>query len=448
MYKHLLYRNYRSYSGLVFRLGHRVTKVGWLVFSGVIVSALLGLDTNLSLAYQTSTLLFVILFVSVIATFFAGARLVAQRNLPKFGAVGETLRYDIVIQNVGRKIQRGLTITERMPDPRPTLEQFSNTPEPGEEKRNWYDRSQGWYRWQYLITKNQFALTKEQPLPPLAPKNAIRVPAEIVPTRRGILRLDSLNAYVPDPFGLFRSTESIPTKDSIVILPKRYNIPAIELSGITKYQQGGVSMASAIGESEEFVALREYRSGDPLRHIHWRSFAKIGKPIVKEFQDEFFVRHALILDTFNATVNSDCFEEAVSVAASFAYTIQTQDSLLDLMFVGPEAYCFTAGRGVGQTEQMLEILAAVQPCADKPFKILEELVLEHVGSVSGCICVFLAWDEARQNFVEQLKILGVPVLVLVVSERDAKLPLGPMADKPEAFKILPLGKVQEELAKL
>ena len=57
-------------------------------------------------------------------------------------------------------------------------------------------------------------------------------------------------------------------------------------------------MASSVGESEEFVSLRDYRRGDPMRHIHWKSWAKTGKPIVKEFQDEFFVRHALILDTF------------------------------------------------------------------------------------------------------------------------------------------------------
>jgi uncharacterized protein (DUF58 family) len=57
-------------------------------------------------------------------------------------------------------------------------------------------------------------------------------------------------------------------------------------------------MASNIGQSEEFVSLREYRRGDPPRHIHWRSWAKAGKPIVKEFEDEFFVRHALVLDTF------------------------------------------------------------------------------------------------------------------------------------------------------
>jgi len=86
----------------------------------------------------------------------------------------------------------------------------------------------------------------------------------------------------------------------------------------------GVALASNVGQSEEFVSLRDYRRGDPLRHIHWRSWAKAGKPVVKEFEDEFFVRHALVLDTFIDDPHSELFEEAVSVAASFASTVLTQ----------------------------------------------------------------------------------------------------------------------------
>ena len=107
--------------------------------------------------------------------------------------------------------------------------------------------------------------------------------------------------------------------------------------------------------------------------------------------------------------SSELFEEAVSVAASFACTLLTQESLLDLLFVGPQSYCFTAGRGVAHADQMLEILASVQACADQPFRALEHLVLNHVGVVSGCICVLVAWDEPRRSFVEKLRALGLPV---------------------------------------
>ena len=120
--------------------------------------------------------------------------------------------------------------------------------------------------------------------------------------------------------------------------------------------------------------------------------------IVKEYQNEFFVRHALILDTFQKAEYSEIFEEAVSIAASFAFSIQTQESLLDLMFVGTEAYCFTSGRGLAHADRMLEILASVRACLDKPFSTLPPLVTERASLLSGSICILLSWDEERKRF--------------------------------------------------
>jgi uncharacterized protein (DUF58 family) len=254
----------------------------------------------------------------------------------------------------------------------------------------------------------------------------------------------------PDPLGLFRALSGVSLPQTMLILPKRYPLPPIALPGVTKYQEGGVAFASNVGQSEEFVALRDYRRGDPLRHVHWRSWAKAGKPIVKEFEDEFFVRHALVLDTFIDDPRSELFEEAVSVAASFACTVLTQESLLDLLFIGPQAYRFTAGRGLAHTNQMLEILASVRACGDRPFRTLETLVLDHAAAVSGCICVLLAWDEARQNLVKKLNALNVPVRVLVITEpgRSPALDPGPMRNEPDRFHVLENGQIGQGLARL
>src|SRR5207302_10880458 len=233
-------------------------------------------------------------------------------------------------------------------------------------------------------------------VPTAAPREEVEVRLELIPLRRGLLRFNAVRLARPDPLGLLRALAKVPLPQTTLILPRRYRLPPVSFPGTLKYQDGGVALASRVGQSEEFVALRDYRHGDPLRHIHWRSWAKACKPVVKEFEDEFFVRHALVLDTFTAYPHSEIFEEAISVAASFACAIQTQESLLDLLFVGPQSYCFTAGRGLAHTDQMLEILASVQPCTEKLFSELEHLVLTHVKSVSGCICVLLAWDDGRQ----------------------------------------------------
>jgi uncharacterized protein (DUF58 family) len=290
---------------------------------------------------------------------------------------------------------------------------------------------------------------KEADIPLLPANGAGEVPMEILPLRRGILRFTGLTLARPDPLGLFRSFSRVASPQAVVVLPKRYTVPPLALPGAMRYQEGGVVLAANVGRSEEFVALRDYRHGDPLRHIHWRSWAKAGKPIVKEFEDEFFVRHALVLDTFDDEPNSEVLEEAVSVAASFACTVLTQESLLDLLFVGNRSYCFTAGRGLAHVDQMLEILAAVKNCGDRPFSALEELVLNHVAAVSGCICVLQRWDAARQDLVRKLRILDIPLLVLVVVRPGERRPdAGPLRDEPEIFHVLEIGRIGEQLGKL
>jgi len=222
------------------------------------------------------------------------------------------------------------------------------------------------------------------------------------------------------------------------------------MPGGRKHHSGGIALTTSVGESEEFVSLREYRPGDPLRKLHWKSWAKIGKPIVKEYQEEFFVRHVLILDTFVGANQAEAFEEAISLAASFACAVQTQESLLDLIFVGLEVYCFTAGRGLGQTDKILEVLADVQPCGTKPFDALFPTVMSKASFCSGCICIFVSWDEPRQKLVQLLRQLDIPVFVLVILQPDdTSIPdPGPLSDVADHFHVLRAGEIEMGLARI
>lgn len=348
------------------------------------------------------------------------------------------------IKNLTAKNQAGLTLLEDLADPRPAFEEWLAFELAESRRVRPFRRTQ-------RRRNNPFraANLKEGEIPPMPPKGETEARVEIFPLRRGILRFTGVTVARSDPLGLFRSFVKISAPETVLILPKRYPLPPVALPGALRYQEGGVALAANVGRSEEFVALREYRHGDPMRHIHWRSWAKTGKPIVKEFADEFFVRHALVLDTFDDEPNSEVLEEAVSVAASFACTILTQESLLDLLFVENKSYCFTAGRGLAHADQMLEILASVKNCADKKFETLEHLVFNHISAVSGGICIFQRWDDARKKFVKKLRALGVPLLVLVVTPPlKNKLDAGPLRDEPENFHVLEIGKIEEQLAKL
>lgn len=440
-----IYRLYRLSAWAWQWLGRHLTRAGVAALAGGLVAGFMGVDSENSVAYQVLGLVAGLLLTG--ALFSAGfrGRFAAERRLPRFGTAGQPLHYTVVVSNLTSKPQAGLMLLENLADHRPSFKEWQAM-QLAEQKRT------PSFRVIYRPITNPFkrVSVREARLDPVPPHRELAVLMELTPARRGVLRFDGLILARPDPLGLCRSIKKLPRRQSVLVLPKRYLLPPIAMPGTMKYQENGVALASNVGQSDEFVALRDYRRGDPLRHIHWRSWARSGKPVVKEFEDEFFVRHALVLDTFTDHPRSELLEEAVSVSASFACSLQTQESLLDLLFVGPESFCFTIGRGLAHADQMLEILAAVQPCSDRPFQSLEHLVLGRIKAVSGCICIFLAWDEPRRRFVEKLRALGVParVLVMAAAGQAAKVDAGPMADARENFQVLELGKVEEGLSKL
>src|SRR5439155_21722587 len=101
---------------------------------------------------------------------------------------------------------------------------------------------------------------------------------EITPLRRGHLRFKGVTIARLEPLGLVQGLKSIALPQSHLVLPKRYPMAEIRIAGTRKYQPGGVALASTVGDSEEFVSLRDYRAGDPMRRIHWKSFARGGRP--------------------------------------------------------------------------------------------------------------------------------------------------------------------------
>lgn len=439
------YRLYRFVSWIRYTVPRRFTLAGLLALIALAASGAVGADMDQTVAFQIFAFLLSLLLVSMLAAPFFRGRFVARRILPRFGSVGQPLAYHVVVRNATRRTQRTLEVIDELVDPRPTRAEFTRA------RRRLVLEGFRKLRLAAPVPLQPIASgVKPVALPNLREHAEATVRSEMIPLRRGALRFAAVIIARPDPLGLFRGFIRTPLPQSVLILPKRYPLPNFTLPGSRTYQRGGVALASAIGESDEFVALRDYRPGDPLRHIHWRSWARHGRPVVKEFQDEFFVRHALILDTFANNEQRAVFEEAVAVAASFACTVGTQETLLDLLFVGPQAVCVTTGRGLGQAEQALEALAAVQPGTAQPFSTLEELVMRYAGAVCGCVCVFLSWDEARRELVRKLERRGLPVVVLRItgpstSKREASIP---GAERSEHFFILEAGQIAEGLQRL
>ena len=410
--------------GLVYRVSlwfsRHFSPLGHFLLGLLMVSAAFGANTRAVTTYQLSSFL-VGVFCLGLSWGVVGRRakltVAVERRVPLHGTVGEPLRYQLTLCNSGTRTEHGLSVLDQLHVRFPEWGEFSNTADdPAQARRNPFDRFVGFHRWQSLMRMNRGASIVERPLPELPPGRRVSFAMELTPLRRGRLQFADVCLFRPEPFGLFRTQHRFPQPKVCHVLPKRYPMSDLPSLGGRSYQRGGVALANAVGESEEFLALREFRQGDLPRNIHWRSSAKLGRLVVKEFQDEYFVRRALVLDTFFDPSRSVEFEAAISVAASLTTSEPRRDSLLDLLFIEQQAQCFTAGRGLAGMDGLLEVLAGVQPASKGSFGLLAEQVIQRLNLLSGVICVLLDWDPVRQSLVKTLCASGIPVAVLLVRE--------------------------------
>ena len=142
-----------------------------------------------------------------------------------------------------------------------------------------------------------------------------RVSADV----RGRYRVGPLTVRLADPFGLVELARSFTTADRVTVTPPIVALPHGRLMG--SWMGGGESRARTVATAgEDDVAAREYRHGDDLRRVHWRSTARYGELMVRREEQQWQSRGTLFLDTRRLAHWGDgpgsSFEQGVSAAAS------------------------------------------------------------------------------------------------------------------------------------
>ena len=439
MSKRLLYRTHAAVYRIDRWFKQRFTSAGMLLVGLLVLAGVFGVNTRANLAYQLALLAMALLIVAMLAALTFRPSITVRRRLPRYASEGDTFGYVVEVENHSRRVQRGLLLQEHA---RP-----SRTIRAGDGKR-----LMGYTNWVSAFRRRAGAAPRPVPVPDLPAGGRVEVPVDWQPLRRGYVRLAGCSILRPDPMGLFNARKRIRLPESVLVLPKRYPVNWTAWTGALRDKPGGLSQAASTSGVEEFATLREYRPGDPLRHIDWKGWARLGVPIVKEFFETCFVRQALILDTWlPEDAPQTRFEAAVSVAASFvASGPAALRGALDLIFVGTSVHRVSAGAGVGSLDGVLEALACVESRPLEDFAMLKDCIDERAGELSSCVCVLLAWDDERRELVARLRRTGVPVLVLLMDETDAELSPepGPMADQPDRFRVLTPQRLAPALAEL
>lgn len=158
---------------------------------------------------------------------------------------------------------------------------------------------------------------RELTVPLLGPHHATQLHAAVSTERRGVITVGPVTIARQDPLGLLRREATWRESHRLHVHPKTALLPP-NSAGLVRDLEGQASKR-LIDSDLSFHAVREYVPGDALRHVHWKSTAKTGTLMVRQYEESQTARVAVLFDARREEYASDEeFELAVSAAASIS----------------------------------------------------------------------------------------------------------------------------------
>jgi uncharacterized protein (DUF58 family) len=165
-------------------------------------------------------------------------------------------------------------------------------------------------------------------VPSIGPNDTCEeLPFQVPTDRRAVLDVGPVTMVRGDPVGLFRRDTAYTDSVRVYVHPHHVRGPGLS-TGFLRDVDGPTFDNSPRGDVA-FHTIREYVRGDDRRHIHWRSTARTGKTMVRQYVDNRRPELVIAVDDFAGAYASEAeFELAMEVVAS------------------AEASCFAAGQSV------------------------------------------------------------------------------------------------------
>ena len=229
---------------------------------------------------------------------------------------------------------------------------------------------------------------------------------------RGLINVGPARAVRSDALGLLRRVRMWDEPVLLHVHPRTVRVP-FDATGF-QLDVEGVSTGKLSSSDVSFHALRDYEPGDDRRAVHWQSTARLGKLIVRQYEETHRSHHVIVLDTSRDAWDHDTFETAVSVAGSLG--------LANLRESRPVSLSTTEGwLPSGVAMRMLDALSEVKA---RSFGDLSRRVREAVAQRPGVSALTLIVGpnvtDIEAAHLARLAPIDVPVSIIRIGAEGVR----------------------------
>jgi uncharacterized protein (DUF58 family) len=229
--------------------------------------------------------------------------------------------------------------------------------------------------------------------------------------RRGQYRVGILKAKIYDPLGLSYTVRELAEVEYVNVLPAVIDLPYFQV--LPRPEPGLNTRRWFAGEPGLNASrIREYNSGDSLRHVHWRSTAHTGHLMVKEFDPDltrtfYFTDVWIILDMQRETDLGDgeetIAEYGVIIASSLVKKYLDGGKKVGFLVYGDQPYLFLPDTGNLHEQKINQCLAAVKPSGEVRF---EDLIISQEDRIADGSAVIVITPSDYQKLGKPLRRLS------------------------------------------
>ena len=157
------------------------------------------------------------------------------------------------------------------------------------------------------------------------------------------MTFDAADVRVRSRWGLCELRERLGVREVRRVYPEFGQIGRYAwLAGDRRLQEIGIKTYQLRGEGTDFNQHAEYRAGDPVRHIDWPATLRLGKPMLREFQDERNQCVMLLVDcgrrmradNRSGAIGSAHFDQVLNAVMLLAYVALKQGDAVGAMTFG------------------------------------------------------------------------------------------------------------------
>lgn len=229
----------------------------------------------------------------------------------------------------------------------------------------------------------------------------------VVPTnQRGVVNVGPARTVRGDPFGLLR--RAVPWTDSLEIFVHPITVRLDSLgAGLLRDLEGQTTNDISMSDLA-FHALREYQPGDDRRHVHWRSSAKAGKLLVRQFLDTRRSHVCVIVDSASESyLDPDQYELALSAAASITLRTRKDDQEVSV-FAGEHAALNALGSRALDVFSRAELgTMGLHVLARRSSRVAPDVSI--VFFVTGSETPFSELQKAANDFPVEVRVVGLQI---------------------------------------